>query len=62
MNPPEMFIVAGPPGAGEEFRFPFGDFRRTFFYADDRAVALYGGSWRSIPLNIRHPSWSQSRV
>jgi predicted ABC-type ATPase len=53
MNPPEMFIVAGPPGGGKSSVFPLGIFAEGFFNADDRAAELNGGSYRAIPLHVR---------
>jgi predicted ABC-type ATPase len=54
MKTPEMFIVAGPPGAGKSSVFPLGIFADRAFNADDRAAELNGGSYREIPLHIRH--------
>ena len=54
MNLPEMFIVAGPPGAGKSSVFPLGIFADRVFNADDRAAELNGGSYRAIPLHVRH--------
>lgn len=54
MKTPEMFIVAGPPGAGKSSVFPLGIFAARVFNADDRAAELNGGSYREIPLYIRH--------
>ena len=48
-----MVIVAGPPGAGKSSVFPLTDFADHIFNADDRAAALNGGSYESIPLAIR---------
>jgi hypothetical protein len=48
-----MVIVAGPPGAGKSSVFPLTDFADQVFNADDRAAALNGGSYESIPLAIR---------
>ncbi len=53
MVPPEMFIVAGPPGAGKSSVFPLPIFTERNFNADDRAAELNGGSYRGIPLSIR---------
>ena len=54
MKTPEMFIVAGPPGAGKSSVFPLGIFAARVFNADDRAAELNGGSYSEIPLYIRH--------
>ncbi len=48
-----MFIVAGPPGAGKSTIFSVRNFADRVFNADDRAMELNGGSYRSIPLTIR---------
>ncbi len=53
MVPPEMFIVAGPPGAGKSSVFPLPIFTERNFNAGDRAAELNGGSYRGIPLSIR---------
>ncbi len=53
MTPPEMLIVAGPPGAGKSSVFPLRKLVDNSFNADDRAAALNGGSYRAIPLTIR---------
>jgi predicted ABC-type ATPase len=53
MSSLEMFIFAGPPGAGKSSVFPLRKFARRAFDADDRAADLNGGSYRSIPLHIR---------
>jgi predicted ABC-type ATPase len=53
MQPPEMFIVAGPPGAGKSSVFSLRAFAARIFNADDRAAELNGGSYRAIPLTIR---------
>jgi predicted ABC-type ATPase len=53
MIAPEMFIVAGPPGAGKSSVFPLAVFADRVFNADDRAAELNGGSYRAIPLQIR---------
>jgi predicted ABC-type ATPase len=53
MHPPEMFIVAGPPGAGKSSVFPLAIFADHVFNADDRAAELNGGSYRAIPLHVR---------
>src|SRR4051812_8608602 len=51
--PPEMFIVAGPPGSGKSTVFPVSSFGVDFFNADDDAAALNGGSYRDIPRSVR---------
>lgn len=53
MVPPEVFIVAGPPGAGKSSVFPLPIFTERNFNADDRAAELNGGSYRGIPFPIR---------
>jgi predicted ABC-type ATPase len=53
MSRPEMFIVAGPPGAGKSSVFPLRSFADRVFNADDRAAELNGGSYRGIPLHVR---------
>lgn len=53
MHPPEMFIIAGPPGAGKSSVFPLAIFAGHLFNADDRAAELNGGSYRAIPLHVR---------
>jgi predicted ABC-type ATPase len=53
MLAPEMFIIAGPPGAGKSSVFPLRDFADRVFNADDRAAELNAGSYRMIPLNVR---------
>lgn len=54
MLPPEMFIVAGPPGAGKSSVFPLRSFADRVFNADDRAAELNAGSYRDIPIHIRN--------
>jgi predicted ABC-type ATPase len=53
MSGAEMFIVAGPPGAGKSKNFPLVELARRIFNADDRAAEINGGSYRSIPLEVR---------
>ena len=52
MNP-RMIVVAGPPGSGKSTMFPVSSFGVDFFNADDRAAALNGQSYASIPMQIR---------
>jgi predicted ABC-type ATPase len=51
--PPELYIVAGPPGSGKSDAFRVSDYNVDFFNADDRAAALNVGSYHAIPLEIR---------
>ncbi len=50
---PRMIVVAGPPGSGKSSVFPVAGFGIKYFNSDDRAAELNGGSYRSIPTNIR---------
>jgi len=53
MPKPRMLIVAGPPGAGKSSLFALSALSDRIFNADDRAAALNGGSYQSIPLSVR---------
>ena len=51
--PPQLYIVAGAPGSGKSRAFPPSYFEVPSFNADDRSAELNGGSYQSIPLEIR---------
>jgi predicted ABC-type ATPase len=53
MTRPEMYVVAGPPGAGKSTAFSLLAFAGRVFNADDRAAQLNGSSYRAIPRSIR---------
>jgi len=48
-----MIVVGGPAGSGKSTAFPVSDFGVDPFNIDDRAAELNGGSYRSIPPEIR---------
>ncbi len=53
MTPPQMFIIAGPPGAGKSTGFGLLSYAERVFNADDRAAQLNGASYLAIPAAIR---------
>ncbi|HEX9725654.1 MAG TPA: hypothetical protein VGC53_15340 [Vicinamibacteria bacterium] len=53
MRRPLMIVVGGPAGSGKSTAFPVSDFGVDPFNIDDRAAELNGGSYRSIPPEIR---------
>jgi predicted ABC-type ATPase len=48
-----MIVIAGPPGSGKSSIFPVSKAGVDFFNIDDRAAFLNGGSYQSIPPEIR---------
>jgi predicted ABC-type ATPase len=48
-----MILVAGPPGSGKSTLYPVSSFGVSCFNADDRSAELNGGSYVSIPNEIR---------
>jgi predicted ABC-type ATPase len=50
---PRMIVVAGPPGSGKSTLYPVSSFSVSYFNADDRAAELNGGTYVSIPNEIR---------
>lgn len=50
--PPQMIVVAGPPGSGKSIAFPVSSFGVDFFNADDRAAEIHG-SYQGISPEVR---------
>ncbi|HXJ96863.1 MAG TPA: zeta toxin family protein [Terriglobia bacterium] len=48
-----MIVIAGPPGSGKSSVFPVSEAGVDFFNIDDQAALLNGGSYQSIPPEIR---------
>ena len=48
-----MIVVAGPAGSGKSTAFPVRATGVDYFNIDDRAAALNGGTYQSIPSEIR---------
>jgi hypothetical protein len=56
LMPARMIVVAGPPGSGKSSIFSVSSFGVPYFYADDRAAELNGGSYTAFPDRCWSPS------
>jgi predicted ABC-type ATPase len=48
-----MIVIGGPSGSGKSRFFGASSFGIAFFNVDDRCAELNGGSYRSIPVEVR---------
>ena len=48
-----MIVIAGPAGSGKSTAFPVRATGVDYFNIDDRAAALNGGAYQSIPSEVR---------